>query len=474
MGISLKREDRFLPANGCENYSKGWAFIRAIRCNPAVWKRIWCDIMARMIRGAWVLVAVLVVGLLFAGCEAPGDGAANSRTAGSSPSVGQPSYEAARVSGEGEEASEAAIGVVDGRVLVAYVVKSGEAGDLYVRSFDPAKRTYSEPVRVNPVPGQLKTWYGDPPTIAAGPEGTVYVGWTAKYPEGARGTILYMSASRDGGASFDEPVRVNDDAEPASHGMHSMAVAPDGKIYFAWLDERYLKGKPAATPTPHSGHSNSNASSGPHPEEAEVESNAELYFARSTDGKTFSQNRRLAGDVCPCCKTSTVISDKGRVAIGFRKVFDGEFRHIAVTSSDDFGGAWSQPLQVSDDGWRINACPVSGPALRWDGDELAVAWYSGGEAGPRGVYESRSTDGLRSFTPRRLVEETSGGGFPGWAGQRLFWSTEGNVRGVDPGGVVSSFGAGKSVVAAAADGKAFRAFVVAEGDRKAVWLSWDK
>ena len=137
---------------------------------------------------------------------------------------------------------------------------------------------------------------------------------------------------------------------------------------------------------------------------------------------------------------------------------------------NDLGDAWSQPVHVSDDGWRINACPVSGPALRWDGDDLTVAWYSGGQAGPRGIYTSRSTDGLRSFAPRKLVEETSGGGSPVWAGERLFWSTEGNMRGADAGGAGTSFGAGKNVVAAIADGRAFRAFVVSEGERKAVWL----
>ncbi len=430
--------------------------------------------MAGMFRGAGVWVAFLVAGLLFAGCEVPADDARDSRASESTPSAGAVPYDTARVSGVGEEASEPAIGVVDGRVVAAYVVKSGEDGDLFVRSFDTAKRAFSEPVRVNPVPGQVKTWYGDPPTIAAGPEGKIYVAWTAKYPDGERGTILYMSGSRDGGASFDEPVRVNDDAEPASHGMHSMAVAPDGKIYFAWLDERYLKGKTAATPTPHGGHGNSNVNAGPHPEEAEVEPNAELYFAQSNDGKTFSGNRRLAGEVCPCCKTATVISEKGRVAIGYRKVFDGEFRHIAVTSLNDFGDAWSQPVQVSDDGWRINACPVSGPALRFDGDTLEIAWYSGGEAGPHGIYTSRSTDGLRTFAPRRLVGETGGGGSPVWAGERLFWSTEGNMRGADADSAVSSFGSGKNLVAATADGRAYRAFVVAEGDRKAVWLGWDK
>ena len=418
-----------------------------------------------------------IVGSLFTGCSTPYD---TDGGAAPAPQPSRASYEAVRISIEGEEASEPAIRETGGRIVVAYVVKTGEAGDLYVRSYDPSKRTLSIPARVNPVQGQVKTWYGDPPTIATGPGGKIYVGWTAKYPDGERGTILYMSTSRDGGGTFDEPVRVNDDADPASHGMHSMAVAPDGRIYFAWLDERYLKSKPtaaAAVPTPHGGHGSANANAGPHPEEAEVEPNAELYFAISQDGTSFEgKNRRLAGDVCPCCKTATVISDKGRVAIGYRKVLNGEFRHIAVTSLNDVGDAWSQPVQVSDDGWRINACPVSGPALRFDGDALDVAWYSGGEAGVPGIYTTRSTDGARTFAPRRLVAESSGGS-PAWAGTRLFWSSEGDVRGLDVLGSAPSisFGSGRNLAAAATtDGRAYRVFVIAEGDHKSVWLSMDE
>jgi hypothetical protein len=414
--------------------------------------------------------AVFLGGVLFAflaGCErqaAEGPTPANS----AAPSTNGRTL---LVSPEGAEASEPAIAAgADGRVFVAYVQKSGEAADLFVRAYDAAKGTPGDAVRVNPVAGQVKTWYGDPPTIAVGPSGSVHVGWTAKYPDGAKGTILYMSVSRDGGATFGAPVQVNDDTEPASHGMHSMAVANDGKVYFSWLDERYLKNRSTvATPTPQNGHGNA----GPHPEEAEVEPNAELYYASSADGKTFGHNRKLAADVCPCCKTSTVVSDKGRVAIGYRKVFDGGFRHIAVTSLNDFGDAWSEPVQVSDDGWRIDACPVSGPALRFEGDALEVAWFSGADAGQKGVYVSRWTDPSgRAFEPRKLVAETEAGGSPSWAGERLLWSAVGKIGMWNKGGT-SMQADGRNVVAAAVNGRTFYAFVSTEGEHKAVRLHFE-
>ena len=423
--------------------------------------------MMSMLRGIGLALLGTVLFAISTGCgseTAEGPKAANS-------SASSTQGRSLLVSPEDAEASEPAIAAgADGRVFLAYVQKSGESADLFVRTYDPAKGTLGEPVRVNAVAGQVKTWYGDPPTLAVGPTGAVHVGWTARYPDGAKGTILYASVSRDGGATFNSPVRVNDDAEPASHGMHSMAVARDGKVYFAWLDERYLKGRPAdATPTPHAGH----GSTAPHPEEAEVEPNAELYYASSSDGETFSHNRRLAGDVCPCCKTSTAVSDNGRVAIGYRKVFDGEFRHIAVTSLNDHGDAWSQPVQVSDDGWRISACPVSGPALRFEGDALEVAWYSGADAGKKGVYVSRWTDlSGQTFEPRKLIAEAETGGSPVWAGAKLLWSAEGQI-GMQRADGESATAQGRNVVAAAADGRTYYAFVSTEGDRKAVRLGFE-
>lgn len=415
-----------------------------------------------------VTLAALCISLtLLAGCSA----STESKNAGPTSVASNLPPSGFRVSQEGVDASEPAIATLtDGRVVVAYVVKEGEAGDLNVHIVDPASSALSEPVRVNPVAGQVKTWYGDPPTVAVGSNGNLFVGWTAKYPQGAQGTILYMSVSQDGGRTFEEPVRVNDDTAPASHGMHSMAIAPDGRVHFAWLDERYLKVQSAlpSMPMQHLGHAT------PHPKEADVEPNAELYYAVSTNGKSFSANRRLASDVCPCCKTSTAVSSTGDLAIGYRKVFNGEYRHIAVNTLKDGSDGFSQPVQVSDDGWKINACPVSGPALRFDRDDLVVAWFSGGDAGPQGIYVSRSTDLGRTFAQRTLVEETHAGGLSNWAGDRLFWSGEGEIRSADlaRSGTfeVNSAGAGKNAVAAQVGNRSFFAYVRTEGDTKSVWL----
>jgi hypothetical protein len=70
-------------------------------------------------------------------------------------------------------------------------------------------------------------------------------------------------------------------------------------------------------------------------------------------------------------------------------------RDIAVVRRVD--GAWSAPIQVHEDGWRIDACPVNGPAIDAHGSDVVVAWFTAPDR-PR-VRVAFSSDGGRSFGP---------------------------------------------------------------------------
>jgi hypothetical protein len=114
-----------------------------------------------------------------------------------------------------------------------------------VARYDRQGKSDGSAVRVNPRAGDAAAWRGDPPTIKVGLDGSVFVGWTAPAgPSSGRATTLYLSASRDGGRSFDAPVKVNNDSRPAVHGMHSLAVAADNRVHLAWLDERNARHAP--------------------------------------------------------------------------------------------------------------------------------------------------------------------------------------------------------------------------------------
>jgi hypothetical protein len=66
-----------------------------------------------------------------------------------------------------------------------------------------------------------------------------------------------------------------------------------------------------------------------------------------------------------------------------------------IHSARFVNGAWSQPVAVHADGWRIDACPVNGPAVAAQGDTVAVAWFTAPDR-PR-VRLAWSTDGGRTF-----------------------------------------------------------------------------
>lgn len=295
----------------------------------------------------------------------------------------------------------------DGTIYVAWVEHLPEKrADVFLRRFGADGEPLSGAVRVNPETGTATAWRGDPPTVKVGGDGGVYVVWTRRAPvaDGAA-TDLHLSVSRDGGKSFEAPVKINDDALPSDHGMHSLEIDRHGRVYVAWLDERYLKNE-APEPT----NTTADANVAPH---QHGEPNREVYLAISADGgKTFSANKKIAGNVCPCCKTSIAAAPDGTIYLAWRQVLDGDFRHVAVAASTDGGINFAPFSVVSDDRWQISACPVSGAALSVDAmNKLTVVWFTAGGTGAPGIYRAESSGG-RNFSERVLVSGEAAGGTP--------------------------------------------------------------
>jgi hypothetical protein len=328
-----------------------------------------------------------------------------------------------RVSPEDTDAAEPAIAAApDGSLYVAWVNHAKTQADVMVARFTGDGQMQGRPVRVNSQMGIATAWRGDPPTVAVAPDQTVFVGWTARVGSPAgHATDIYLSSSKDHGQTFGVPVKVNDDSAPAVHGMHSLTVAKDGRLYMAWLDERNVN------PMPMKDMKMDAQTAGHH-----MENNRELFFAASPDGgRSFSKNQRVATNVCPCCKTALATSFDGRLYLSWRQVLPGDFRHIAVASSSDLGQTFTAPVIVSDDQWVLAGCPVSGAALSIAGDGFVrVLWYSEGKNGQTGLYWSGSHDQGATFGRRQLLAAGTMRGTPALIGDgnnfAAVWQDAGN------------------------------------------------
>ncbi len=414
---------------------------------------------------------------------------------------------ATRVSAPDSNASEPALAAdADGNLYYVFVEHyADKSADLFLQKFGADNALIGEKVRVNPEKGQAKTWFGDPPTVQVGKDAAVYVGWTAKPANAGKsgGNILYLSVSRDGAASFGAPVKVNDDTAPAAHGMHSLAVGDDNRIYAAWLDERNLKSAArlenyesenyeranAAEPEFQfiKAHHNSNQSNQTKIEKPaknpDVEPNSEVFYAVSSDGgKTFGKNRKLASEVCPCCKTHLLAAPDGKVYVTWRQVLPGDYRHIAVSALTDGGNVFSEPVIVSDDRWQISACPISGAPLVMSADKtLTVAWFTAGSAGKQGIYSAESKDGGKTFAPRVLISENAVSGTPVLlnAGDfnQIVWTENGKITtkklssGSLPEVVSSEDFEGELPAAVIYKNRIYAGYVTKNAEQRGVWMS---
>ncbi|HJU56306.1 MAG TPA: sialidase family protein [Pyrinomonadaceae bacterium] len=413
------------------------------------------------------IITAIALALLLAGC------AQQTRQETIKATPGEPdSPKPVRVSAEGADAAEPSIAPgADGTIYVAWVEhRENKEADVMLAHVDRDGQAKGSPVRVNPNTGEATAWRGDPPTVAVAPDGTIYVGWTARIADvQGHANDLYLSASRDAGKTFGPPVKVNDDGKKVTHAMHSLAVGADGRVYVVWLDERNV-----VMPPPGKGGKMEH-----------MEANREVFFASSDDGgRSFGANQRLGQEACPCCKTAVAASKDGRVYASWRQVLPGEFRHIALAASTDGGKTFSKPTIVSDDRWMTASCPVSGPALstaQTDG-ALRVVWYTEGDKGEPGLYWAESRDDGKTFSESKPFAKGQARGNPyllanAQVSPTVIW--ESNATGsprvmsaplANEAAVSTLANTGELPAAALSGDRLFVGYISKVNDRRSIWV----
>jgi hypothetical protein len=211
----------------------------------------------------------------------------------------------------------------------------------------------------------------DVPSVRALADGTLAAAWLQENGPDPEAYDLRVSLSKDGGRTWSRPASPHHDGTKTQHGFASLFPAPGGGLGLLWLDGR---------------ETNPDA---PEDQAGNMTLRATEYGQDGTQrGETL-----VKGRVCDCCPLATAITSEGPI-VAFRDRSPDEIRDIAVSRL--VAGRWSAATPVHRDGWKIDGCPVNGPAVSARAADVAVAWFTG-QTGSGRAFAAFSSDAGRTF-----------------------------------------------------------------------------
>lgn len=272
--------------------------------------------------------------------------------------------------------------------------------------------------------------WADVPGVWPDGEGGFFAFWLQRGGAGGYDYGVRVARSTDGGGSWSRGRWLHDDRSPVEHGFVAPVRAEGGAVGAVWLDGRRFVA----------------SATGPATEEMALRT-------RWIDpaGPEGGSEILLDGRTCDCCPTDAAPVQGGAVVV-YRDRSADEIRDIYRVRLVD--GRWTDPAPVHRDGWRIEACPVNGPAVAAEGRRVAAAWFTAAADEPS-VLVAFSNDAGESFgAPVRVdggnpagradvVLLDDGSAVVSWIERRGVGRAELVARRVDPDGSLH----GPSVVA---------------------------
>lgn len=118
------------------------------------------------------------------------------------------------------------------------------------------------------------------------------------------------------------------------------------------------------------------------------------------DGR-LGREVRLDERACDCCQTAVAMTADGPI-VAYRDRSPDEIRDIYVVRR--VADRWSAPALVHNDGWKIAACPVNGPAIAAAERQVALAWFTSANDSARVKVAFSSDAGATFGAPVRIDE----------------------------------------------------------------------
>jgi hypothetical protein len=238
--------------------------------------------------------------------------------------------------------------------------------------------SFSAPKQVTIPAEKISARNENRPKIAFDNFSGVYLSWAMPREKKYTADIRF-SYSADYGQTFSAPITVNNDNLLTGHSFNEMQVSANGEVSIVWLDGRlsYQLRK-----------------------QGKKTNGSALFYASAQPRNnitTFS-NQQLANGTCVCCRIATDYDQQGRPAIFWRHIYGDNIREFALlTLSADED---SQPVQISQDHWKINGCPHQGGGISIDQqNRYHLVWFNLGDQGKGIFYAITDAQGNKLTTP---------------------------------------------------------------------------
>jgi len=288
----------------------------------------------------------------------------------------------------------------------------------------------------------------DVPSVRAMPDGSFAAHWMQDNGPDPEAYDLRVAWSADG-KSWSAAVAPNRDKTTSQHGFATLFPIADGGTGLIWLDGRATHGD---------------------------EGDMQLRAAMFDKAHKALSDSLVDSRVCECCPTSVATTTDGPIA-AYRDRSATDIRDINVIRL--VAGKWSMPVQVHRDNFKIDACPINGPSIAANGNDVAVAWFTAPNEKQQS-FVAFSRDGGKTFGKAIKVEDEGtlgrmqvafapdGAAIVGWVEFANEKSTF-KVRRIDAAGT-----RGPSAAVAELSGTRFPRLAVAKNEAALAWTESEK
>lgn len=213
--------------------------------------------------------------------------------------------------------------------------------------------------------------------------------WLQKSEAGTYDYDVRVAFSNNSGKDWGESIVAHNDGIAAEHGFVTMLPLDNQRTFMTWLDGRNTKSGS------HDAHESGHGAGA-------MTLRAAIF---DKNGKTVEE-WELDNRVCDCCQTTAAKTDNGIIVV-YRDRSENEIRDMSVVRL--INREWTKPEPLLVELWKMPACPVNGPSVTAQGNQVAVAWFMAKEGTPE-VKLAFSKDGGATFDHPIIVSQMSTSG----------------------------------------------------------------